>query len=72
MVQKTDEDNEFDYKIQYFVKVQDLGYRLNELDYHIWRKEILTNLHAPEERKELSPLTGKTVRVNIFEELKTN
>ena len=69
LVEKSKKDD-YNYSVQYFNKFKNVGYRLNDLMYHIWELEVLTELCALVEKKELLESTGKNVRVCVFEELK--
>ena len=68
IVEKKEEDD-MDYSIQYFNNFQSLGYRLNDMVYHIWENKIVSSICKPIETKKLSKLSGRLVRVSIFEEL---
>ena len=43
--------DDYNYSVQYFNKFKNVGYRLNDLMYHIWESEVLTELCAPVEKK---------------------
>ena len=52
LVEKSKKDD-YDYSVQYFNKFKNVGYRLNDLTYHIWESEVLTELCAPVEKKTI-------------------
>ena len=60
---------DMDYAIKYFNAFQSLGFWMNDMVYYIWEHEIVNPLCKPVETKQLSKISGKMVRVSIFEEL---
>ena len=44
--------DDYDYSVQYFNKFKNVGYKFNDLIYHIWESEVLTELCAPVEKKK--------------------
>ena len=51
LVEKSKKDD-YDYSVQYLNKFKNVGYRLNDLMYHICESEVLTELCAPVEKKK--------------------
>ena len=41
---------DFEYGVQYFNKFKKLGYRINELTYHIFEHEVISTLCPPSEK----------------------
>ena len=51
LMEKSKKDD-YDYSVQYFNKFKNVGYKFNDLIYHIWESEVLTELCAPVEKKK--------------------
>ena len=60
---------DFEYGVQYFNKFKKLGYRINELTYHIFEHEVISTLCPPSEKKTDIRGYWKLVKFCIFEEL---
>ena len=58
LVDKEKKDD-YDYNVQYHNKFHDVGYQMDDLTYHIWESEVITELCSPVEKKELLESTGK-------------
>ena len=52
---------DFEYGVQYFNEFKKLGYRINELTYHIFEHEIISTLCPPSEKSRYQSILANSL-----------